>query len=179
MLQGANSSEKRTFLRGKGVSDEEIDEAFRRAVAIVPQHSPTQELQPAQLPEAQPLVQQVTKTAGPAQNVALQPQASWAQQTASAALVALAAYGVGTLLSPIATRCWRYFRGSEEPTDMHTQFTELVQQLAKKQDEQIAKVTIQAASAVQQIKVLRLSIILTSGLRSDEAQCFTFKTCCC
>jgi hypothetical protein len=147
-LQVAHSSEKRKFLRGKGVTDEEIDEAFRRAAAIVQQEaqpSPTTGDLPPLIQDAQPLRR--------TQDVALQPQATWAQRSASVALVALAACGVGTLLTPIAKRCWRYWRGSEEPADLRTQLKELFEQLVKDQGEHIAHVTNQATTAVQQIKV--------------------------
>ena len=149
-MQSSTVGAKRSFLQGKGVTDEEIDEAFKRASTIA--------TQPAQAPGGTAQAVPSSSTAAavaqasapqPAMQLVPAQRASWVQNTASVALLACAAYGVGSLLTPYAKRCWRYFRPGDpsDDVDLPTQMTQMLNGYSKKQDEQLQQVT-EATTAV-------------------------------
>lgn len=85
-------------------------------------------------------------------------QAAWLQSTASVALLACAAYGIGTILTPYAKMCWKYFRSEDDETEGDTksqliQLNKLFAKYTTKQDEKLDEVSKAAASAVKEIKV--------------------------
>lgn len=165
-MQGSTTGAKRSFLQGKGVTDEEIDEAMRRAQSITPQATP-QPPPPSPTPPAQTLV------TAPGAGAVVEAQTTWAQRSASIALIALAAYGVGTLVSPLARKCWYYFRPSSEPMDVKAQLVALYEQFTKRQDEKLAEVTTSATAALQQVKArfLLQNAARVPGPQSSSQMC--------
>ena len=169
-LQSSSAGAKRAFLRGKGLSDEEIDEAVKRA-AQQPTHSSAPSTDQAasaaastgapaspQPSEATAAPAGTVQNAGPGQQtltVVPTQQSSWLQTTASVALLACAAYGVGSVVTPYAKRCWRYFRPSngDDDVDMKTYVAQMFARYTQRQDEKLQEVADATSSAVHDLKV--------------------------
>lgn len=166
-LQGSSAGAKRSFLRGKGLTDEEIDEAVKRAAQLPARSAPPD---PGSAPPAGPAATTATPAGGPAAQPAAstqQPRAgaqaltvvpttrsSWLQTSASVALLVCAAYGVSSLALPYAKRCWRYWRGDKghEEVDMKTYVAQLFARHTERQDEKLQAVADATSSAVQDLK---------------------------
>jgi hypothetical protein len=172
--QGSTAGAKRSFLQTKGLTDEEIDEAVKRASVLIPQLGKTAHEVPAPSGEGQ-LVPASTSQEQEVQRV-LKRQGGWVQSTAAVALLACAAYGIGTVLTPYAKMCWKYFRSGDEEndSDMRTQLIRLNQLFAQyttKQDEKLDEVSKAAASAVKEIKVWLLVAEYTCTAQQPTCTC--------
>jgi Pex14 N-terminal domain len=177
VLQGSTSGAKRAFLRGKGVTDDEIDEAFKRAASATP--PPAQKAEaPAEPEAARATSAAVAQASAPSSALQIVPsqRTTWLQSTASVALLACAAYGVGSLLSPYAKRCWRYWRGEarDESLELYNQLSQLLAKYTQRQDEKLQAVSDATASAVQELKVRS-----HAGVQASRCACCAVHTLHC
>jgi hypothetical protein len=161
-VQGSTSGAKRSFLLGKGLTDEEIDAAFEKAKSVLPLASPSATATaPAQ--HAQPTGHSAPSqmvTASP-QSTAVQPsltgdfQASWMRISAAVVLVGFATVGAGTVAMPYLQKGWRWFMGTGTSDSESSEAKRLSEMLDKhtQQQEEVLKQVQGVASAVKTLQV--------------------------
>lgn len=144
-MQNSTAGSKRSFLLSKGLTDDEIDEAFRRTQSGAP--APASQVTPA----ATDAVSDV-----PAQSSVKAPPYSWSQTILGTAVLACAAYGFGSMAYPHVIKAWRWLTkasASESPSD--TQESKLIELLTKhvQQQEETNQEIKTVAEAVKEIQV--------------------------
>jgi hypothetical protein len=176
-VQGSNSGAKRSFLLGKGLTDEEIDAAVEKAKSVVPLASPapvaTLPTQPAH-PQPGPTTSATTSQVVMAtpQRVVVQPppvgdlQASWTRITAAVVLVGFATVGVGSVAMPYLKKGWRWFMGIDTDDNDSSESKKLTEVLHKhvQQQQELFKQVKEVSTAVKTLQVRSLHVIGTRNI---------------
>lgn len=161
-VQGSTSGAKRSFLLGKGLTDEEIDSAIQQAKLIMPVPTPVATAQPAAPPAPTPHAMPAPSTVAGRQSTEVQTtpmgdlQASWTRITAAVVLVGFATVGMGSVAMPYLKKGWRWFMGTgadDSDISESKKLSEVLEKQAQQQQELFKQVK-DVATAVKTLQVL-------------------------
>eukprot|EP00892_Ulva_mutabilis_P001740 jgi/Ulvmu1/11567/UM079_0010.1 len=158
---------KRAFLQSKGLTDEEIDEAFRRTQGIAPVPPVGASARDG---ERDPRGQGPQSTTKFQDETAMQQvKYTWTQTFMGTVVMVCAAYGIGSLAFPYAVKAWKWLTSSEQPDSSSEAETKMIELLTKhvQQQEETNKDLKSVIETVRNIQAKRDDV---SGAHSTVPQ---------